>query len=56
MLGNEYFSRVYLDEFLAWYAQRAVRSCCCCYRLFINLTQPPSPECIWTMKGTAKAI
>ena len=23
MLGDEYFSRVYHDEFLAWYAQRA---------------------------------
>ena len=23
MLGDEYFSRVYHDEFLAWYAQSA---------------------------------
>ena len=30
--------------------------CCCCCCLFINSTQPPSPECIWTMKGTAQAI
>jgi len=25
MLRDEYFSRVYHDEFLAWYAQRVVR-------------------------------
>jgi len=27
MLGDEYFSRVYDDEFLPWYAQRATKSC-----------------------------
>jgi len=29
-----------------------ISSCCCCC-LFINSTQPPSLECIETMKGTA---
>ena len=32
------------------------RGCCCCCCLFIKLTQPPSLECIQTMKGTAKVI
>ena len=34
-----------------------IKCCCCCCCLVINSesTQPPSPECIQTMKGTAQA-
>jgi len=30
------------------------KASCCCYCLFINLTQPPTPQCIWDHEGNRK--
>ena len=43
-------------EIVAFSTQRKQPQFCCCCCLFINSTQPPSLECIQTMKGTAQAI